>query len=191
MRSFLAAAFLCSAAIVIGAEIPRQAPEYVINVPGGGQDLLSKYKGKVVILEFLLTTCPHCQQSATTLSKLQREYGEKLQVLGVAINPNPDIAGFTRQYATGFPVGSNTRETALAFLQHSIMASNFYVPQVVFIDKKGVIRAQYTGTDAFLGVEHEKNIRGLLDRLVAEPGSIKAAPAKAKTPAKPAKKATS
>jgi thiol-disulfide isomerase/thioredoxin len=187
MRSYVAAAFLCSALALTAAEIPRQAPEYVINMPGGGQDLLSKHKGKVVVLEFLLTTCPHCQQSATTLSKLQRDYGQKLQVLGVAINPNPDIAGFKRQYATDFPVGTNTRETALAFLQHSIMASNFYVPQVVFIDKKGVIRAQYTGTDPFLGAEHEKNIRGMLDRLMAEPGgAVKAAPAKTKTAGKKA-----
>ena len=187
MRSFVLAAFLSSAVALVGAQIPRQAPEYVINLPGGGQELLSKHKGKVVVLEFLMTTCPHCQTSATALSKLQREYGPKIQVLGVAINEKPDIAGFTRQYATGFPVGSNTRDTALGFLQHSVMAANFYVPQMVFIDKKGVIRAQYTGTDAFLGAGQEANIRGVLDRLLAESGSgVKAAPAKVRSTAKKA-----
>ena len=87
----------------MGAEVPRQSPEYALTLPGGQQELLSKYKGKVVVLEFLFTTCPHCQKSATIFSKLQQEYGPKgFQALGVAINPNPDLAGFARQYATGF-----------------------------------------------------------------------------------------
>jgi thiol-disulfide isomerase/thioredoxin len=181
MRSFLALGLLASALSAVAAEIPRQAPEYVINLPGGQRDLLSKYKGKVVVLEFLLTTCPHCQQSAAVLSKLQREYGPKVQILGVAINPDGDIPGFIRQYATGFQVGSNTRETALAFLQQSIMSSNFYVPQMVFIDRKGIIRAQYGGADPFLGASQEANIRGLIDKLLAEPGGAKSAsPAKTK-----------
>jgi thiol-disulfide isomerase/thioredoxin len=162
----------------------------VINLPGGKQDLLSKYKGKVVILEFLLTTCPHCQQSAVSLSKIQRDYGPKVQILGVAINENPDITGFTRQYATSFPVGSNTRESALSFLQQSIMQPNFYVPQMAFIDRKGVIRAQYGGTDSFMGASQDANIRGMVDRLLAEPtGATKAAPAA--KPAAKAKKVTS
>jgi thiol-disulfide isomerase/thioredoxin len=185
MRSFLVATLLSGALAAVAAEIPRQAPEYVVNLPGGGHELLSKHKGKVVVMEFLMTTCPHCQQSAVTLSKLQREYGPKVQVLGVAINPNPDIAGFTRQFATGFTVGSNTRETALGFLQHSVMATNFYVPQMVFIDKKGVIRAQYGGTDLFLGAAQETNIRGLIDKLLAEPGGAKPAAGKPKTTARP------
>ncbi|HYP08962.1 MAG TPA: TlpA disulfide reductase family protein [Bryobacteraceae bacterium] len=184
MRRFLATAVFLSSAFGLGAAIiPRQAPEYVINVPGRGQELLSKHKGKVVVLEFLMTTCPHCQDSAKVLSKLQREFGSKMQVLGVAINPNPDVAGFTRQYATDFLVGSNTRETAMGFLQHSIMAPNFYVPQMVFIDKKGVIRAQYGGTDNFLNAAQEMNIRNMINRLLAEPGGA-VAPAKSKPAAK-------
>lgn len=191
MRSLVAVGLLCSALVVSAAQIPRQAPEYVINLPGGGQDLLSKYKGKVVVLEFLLTTCQHCQKSAISLSKLQQEFGSKVQILGVAINEEtPDIAGFKQQFATGFQVGRNTRETAMAFLQESVMARNFYVPQMVFIDKKGVIRAQYGGADPFLGANQEANIRGMITKLLAEPGGAKPAATPAKSKAS-AKKATS
>jgi thiol-disulfide isomerase/thioredoxin len=194
IRTFVAASALLCATVVSGtaAQIPRPAPEYVINMPGGGQELLSKHKGKVIVMEFLMTTCPHCQKSAEILSKLQREYGQKIQILGVAINPNPDVAGFTRQYATGFPVGTNTRETALGFLQISIMAGNFYVPQMAFIDKKGQIRAQYGGNDVFLGAAQEANMRAMIDRLLAEPGGAKGGATKvAPTKAKPAGKAAS
>src|SRR3954465_10906642 len=125
MRLWIAGLLLSGMALM-GAEVPRQSPEYALMLPGGQQDLLSKYKGKVVVMEFLFTTCPHCQKSATVLSRLQKEYGPKgLQVLGVAINPTPDIAGFTRQYATGFPVGMGTRDSAYSYLQQSIMSQNF------------------------------------------------------------------
>jgi cytochrome oxidase Cu insertion factor (SCO1/SenC/PrrC family) len=85
MRWFVAAGLLLSGFALAGAEIPRQAPEYAFTLPGGKQDLLSNYKGKVIALEFLFTTCPHCQTSARTLSKLQGEFGAKgFQALGVA-----------------------------------------------------------------------------------------------------------
>jgi hypothetical protein len=87
-------------------------------------------------------------------------------------------------------VGIGTRESAMAFLQHSYMAPNFYVPQLVFVDKKGVIRAQYNGTDPFLGANSEANMRGMIEKLMAEPGGKGAAPAKAPAKAKAAKKAS-
>jgi peroxiredoxin len=190
MRGILiAAGLLLSGTALVAAEVPRQSPEFAFTVPGGKQELLSKYKGKIVVMEFLFTTCPHCQQSAAALSKLQNEYGAKgLQVLGVAINTDHDVPGFKRMYATGFPVGFATRDQAFSYLQQSIMSANFYVPQVVFIDRKGVIRAQYGGTDPFLGAQQESNMRGMIERLLAEyagksavkPVSKKPAPAKSK-----------
>ena len=82
-----------------------------------------------------------------------------------------------------FPVGAGTRDSAFQYLQHSIMAPNFYVPQMVFIDRKGVIRGQYGGNDAFLGDQQEANIRAMVDKLLAEPAGAKPAPKH-----KPAKK---
>jgi cytochrome oxidase Cu insertion factor (SCO1/SenC/PrrC family) len=193
MRGIIAAAaFLTSGLSLIAADVPRQSPEFAFTVPGGQHELLSKYKGKVVVLEFLFTTCPHCQQSATTLSKLQNEYGPRgLQVLGVAINPDPDIPGFKRMYATAFPVGAATRDQAFVYLQQSIMSPNFYVPQVVFIDRKGVIRAQYGGTDAFLGAQQETNMRGMIEQLLAESGGKPASAKPATSKSKAAKKKVS
>ena len=54
-----------------------------------------------------------------------------------------------------------------AFAQWSPMMRTF-VPYIFFIDKKGMIRAQYMGSDtAFFGSERT-NIREMLDKLVAE-----------------------
>lgn len=41
---------------VLAAPVPRKSPEFAISMPGGGQRLLSQYRGKVVALAFLSTT---------------------------------------------------------------------------------------------------------------------------------------
>jgi len=169
MRSLLAIS-LIAAFTLIGAQIPRQSPELAIMLPNGQQELLTKYKGKVVVLEFLLTTCPHCQNSSKLLSKLKTELGAKgFQPLGAAINPEGDVSDFVKRFGVNFPVGKVSRDTAYAYLQHSIMSPTFYVPQVVFIDRNGVIRAQYGGSDPFLSTNEEANIRAMLEKLLAEP----------------------
>src|SRR5579883_899578 len=67
--------------------LPRKADEFAFQTVDGKQHLLSSYRGKVVIMEFLFTTCPHCQHEAQLLSKFQTAYGSKgLQVLGCAYN---------------------------------------------------------------------------------------------------------
>jgi thiol-disulfide isomerase/thioredoxin len=133
------------------APVPRPAQEFKIHEPSGRETLLSAQKGKVVVIQFLFTWCPHCQASAQWLSKMQTELGPKgLQVYGVAFNDevltkdvaanNKTTAAFS-QYAS-FPVGLvTTKEPVLRFLGLSVV-EGYGVPQLVVIDKKGVIRAQ-------------------------------------------------
>jgi peroxiredoxin len=133
-----------STSAIFAATVPRQSPEFVINHPGGKQSLLSNYKGKVVLLQFIFTTCPHCQQTAQLLSKLNKELGPKgFQPLGVAINPMAVmlVNDFIRDYRVNFPVGASEHASALHYLQIG-GAERWVVPQVVLIDKKGVIRMQ-------------------------------------------------
>jgi thiol-disulfide isomerase/thioredoxin len=65
------------AAIAQGADIPRPAPEFAVRMTDGSDMLLSKQRGKVVCLMFILTTCPHCQKLVGTMSKLQPEYAAR------------------------------------------------------------------------------------------------------------------
>ena len=122
----------------------RKAPELAINFPGTSPKLLSQYRGHVVALEFIETTCPHCQAASKVMSKLQNEYGSRgLQVLDVAINPNADLAvgNFAKDFQTTFPVGWVTQDQGLAFMGFN-MADRFVVPQLVLIDRQGIIHYQ-------------------------------------------------
>src|SRR5450759_3766780 len=59
------------------AQLPRPSPDFAINLGQGKQVRISQYKGKTVVVAFILTTCPHCQKAIGVLSKVQREYGAR------------------------------------------------------------------------------------------------------------------
>jgi len=169
---FISFAFLAAVAAMIsfGMDVPRPAPPLVVKTPVGGTIDLASYKGKVVALEFLITTCPHCQNCSRILQKMQVEYGPKgFQALGVATNDmaNMLVPDYVRSLGLSFPVGFAGREVAHEFLQHPMMLI-MYMPQLVFIDRAGVIRAHYPGGDKFFQDE-EKNVRAQIESLLKEP----------------------
>src|ERR1700721_2949033 len=73
LPALMALATSIFAAPGFGAQIPRKAPEFVFEWPGGQQQLLSSYKGKTIVLAFMYTTCPHCQKTAQLLTQIQKE----------------------------------------------------------------------------------------------------------------------
>ncbi|MBM3794258.1 MAG: TlpA family protein disulfide reductase [Acidobacteria bacterium] len=181
-----AALGLAAALTIPAADIPRPTPDMQFKMPSGGVIDLAQYRGKVVVLEFLITTCPHCQKCSQILQKAQDEYGSKgFQALGVATNEMAHmlVPDYVKNFNLRFPIGFAPREQAHEFLQHPMMLI-MYVPQLVFIDRKGVIRSQHAGGSDFFK-EEEKNIRARVEELLKEPAAA-TSKAPAKAPAKPA-----
>jgi thiol-disulfide isomerase/thioredoxin len=161
---------LLTALAAYAQEVPRPAGEFAIKMPNGQITLLSHYAGKVVVLAFISTTCPHCQHTTQVLSAIQNEYASRgVQFLAAAYNPDAAqlVPNFIRDFHPTFPVGSADRDSVLEYQQASL-AKPVYVPELLFIDRNRVIRAQHNGGDDFFK-EQEKNIREMLDTLLKEP----------------------
>ena len=144
MRRILALILFAALALAI-PPLPRKSPEFTIVEPGGKQTLLTSYRGKVVLVGFFATWCQHCQNTAKAFANLQQAFGaEGLRTVGIAINPEADdakVREFSHLYATNFPMGLSKPDSALSYLGISVMERWVY-PQVVLIDRKGMIRAQ-------------------------------------------------
>ena len=159
------------AAVSLAGTLPRQAPSnFVIHLTNGQQVSASQFPGKAMAVIFILTYCPHCQKAVSTLAKAQTEYGLRgFQVLASAIEDHAAAAvpDFLKRFHPPFPVGYNDRAAALDFLQHP-MAARLIMPQLVFIDPSGMIRAQYAGDDPFfLDDQQETNVRTKVEELLA------------------------
>ncbi|HLH45116.1 MAG TPA: TlpA disulfide reductase family protein [Bryobacteraceae bacterium] len=190
LAAFAAFVALSASALAVGP-VPRPAKDFDFVDANGKHYSLSSYKGKVVVIQFLLTTCPHCQaMSSQVLAKMQNELGPRgFQVLGVAYNANDNgqpasaVREYASKYAPNFPVGyvsaddAQNRQSVLFFLGDSVM-DRMAFPQVAVIDRKGTIRAQSEpqGTAA---LQQESSLRQLVESLLNESAtsSAKKAPA--------------
>ena len=72
-------------------------------------------------------------------------------------------------------MGWTSRAAAMAYLQRSILDTRpLYVPHMVFLDRRGIIRADYPGESDFMK-DPATNIRAELEKLLKAPAT---APAK-------------
>ena len=159
------------------AKVPRPAMDLVVARTGGERIRLSQYGGRILIFELLMTTCPHCQRCAHTVQQVLNDYKSRgVEALGAAINDEArfDLMRFEMTAGSKFPMGIANREQAYAFLQADLNAGPVYFPQLVLIDRKGVIRGQYAGVDPFFEKE-EENLRKMLDMLLKEPAAAQGA----------------
>ena len=174
----IVAALLSLSALALAGTAPpviKASPDFTLAEPSGKQITLSSQHGKVVVLTFMFTTCPHCQAEAQMLTRMLKDMGPRgLSVLGVAFNDNAAvlIPGFVQQFSIGFPVGAADRQTVLNYLGVSEMV-RWVVPQVVVIDKKGNIRAQ-SPAQGDPNLQTESYMRDLLDTLLKEPAGTAA-----------------
>ncbi len=146
--TLFAIAALACAALPGNFESLRKAPELSFTIPGEGQKTLGEYQGKVVALEFIFTTCPHCQAASKVMGKLQQDYGSRgLQVIDVAVNPNADllVENFVKDFQVAFPVGWTTSAKMTTFM--GFPPERYVVPQLVLIDRKGYIHYQTPATE--------------------------------------------
>jgi peroxiredoxin len=167
----LASGLAASAISAPSAPWPRKSPEFTINEPGGKTTMLSSFKGKVVAIEFLFLGSERCLRVAMTMNRLYKELGPRgFQPIGVAFGPKADAANtylVAQSSRLSYPFGytsANNVDTYLARGKDEVLN----IPQVVVIDRAGMIRAQSGGRPGDPKLENEDSLRTLLDGLLKE-----------------------
>jgi hypothetical protein len=90
------------------------------------------------------------------------------EVVEAAVNEDGNVPEFIKTYNPPFPVGKAGSTKALEYLQWPA-GQRPLVPFMVFIDRAGTIRAQFTGVDStFFGESQETNIREQAEKLLSE-----------------------
>jgi thiol-disulfide isomerase/thioredoxin len=144
---------------------------------------VESFRGKVVALVFISTTCPHCQNLTQELGPLSKEYAVRgVQFLECAFNDGAQLAvpGFIQEFQPPFPVGYSSPEAVYVYWQRSILDTTPpWVPHMVFVDRNGVIQADIAGDSPFMS-NPLVNIRAELDKLLGVEGAGKKATAASK-----------
>ncbi len=175
MRAALAILLSLSAFGQSGA-VPRKSAPFSILRPGQAALPLESFRGKVVLLALISTTCPHCQELTRELGPLSKEYAARgVQFLECAFNDEAQagVPGFIEQFQPPFPVGYSNRAAVDTYLQRTVIDTTpLWVPHLVFLDRGGVIRADIAGDSPFMS-NPLANIRAELDKLLGVAGAGK------------------
>ena len=156
--SFLAASAL------FAADASRRAPGFSLPDVKTEQHDLADYRGKVVILEFIQTTCPHCNTFADVLEQVQQKYGDRVAIISVVNPPDdqPKVRPFIAAHKITYPVVFDCGQVAYSYLR----APSFDIPHVYLIDASGGIREDFGYTPATRDIFEGKGIFSHLDALL-------------------------
>jgi peroxiredoxin len=103
------------------------------------------YRGKVLVVEFMQTTCPHCEEFSKVLEKVKAKYGERVVILSIT-NP-PDNQSTVGQYIhankTTVPILYDCGQVAQSYLKATPQKPTISIPHVFLIDQQGMIRNDF------------------------------------------------
>jgi thiol-disulfide isomerase/thioredoxin len=101
---------------------------------------LSRYRGKVVMLNFWGPWCPPCRAEVPDLKTLQAAYRDKLVVIGAAVFSSYDsVERFYKDFSINYPVFYGSFDLMDKYGQ----VSSF--PTTILINRKGAIAGRVIG----------------------------------------------
>ena len=153
---------VCSSAAAASASAVRPAPICSFSVGGQSVDL-SRYRGKVVYLDFWASWCIPCMASFPFMQRLHQDLsGRGLVVLAVDMDASPaDGRAFLARHPVGFDVATGSNADCARRFGVAAMPSTY------IIDRSGTIRAVHTG---FRGGEAQ-DLRRQVEQLLSERAS--------------------
>jgi peroxiredoxin len=145
------ALFLLAAALVPAQTLSgRRAPSF--NLPDASfkrYDLLD-YRGKWLLVDFMITNCPHCKALSATLEKVKQRYGAKVSVLKIVVTPpetQASVAQYIREQKVTSPIVFDMGQVAASYFNATPQRPSFDTPHLFVIDPNGQIVKDWGHSD--------------------------------------------
>jgi len=136
-----------------------QGADFSLTTVSGENYSLNSSRGKVVLINFMATSCPICRSEMTELREVWDAYGEKVVMVSISVDPFSDTDDALRSYASNF--GANwiwARDVVGATADYGVSGT----PTTFIIDQEGQVRYRHIGyTDASVLL---RDIDGLVNR---------------------------
>ena len=168
---------LASVALLFGSgELSgRRAPGFSLPDLHLMQRDLQDYRGKIVVIDIIQPTCPHCQALAGILAKVQSKYGDKVAVLSI-VNP-PDnqtsVGRFAAEHDITTPLLFDCGQVSVSYLKATPQNPKINVPHLFLIDGQGMIRNDFGYEFNTRNIFEGDGLDLEIDRLLAGPAKSK------------------
>ena len=146
MHRFLLACTIVLAPLWASGELSnRRAPGFSLPDSSIRQHDLADYRGKVIVLEIMLTTCPHCAKFAPVLEEVQKKYAGRVQVLSITNPPDTTttVGKFIREQGISYPLLFDCGQAAGSYMLATPQKPSFDIPHIFLIDQNGFIKNDF------------------------------------------------
>lgn len=125
------------------AESRPAALDFALSNLDGKRVKLSDYRGKIVVLNFWATWCTACLAEIPDLIDLQRKMGDRVVVVGVALDGVPDEDGDSEGEEAKSQKPETSSKSVRAKVERAVRARG--INYTVLLDPKGSVGGQYNG----------------------------------------------
>lgn len=131
---------------------------FAVPAVNGGKIDLADYAGKPVMFMLFTETCPFCRKAGPALERLHKAYGDRLAVLGLCIQDEPQAAtNFAADLGITFPMGYGAREV---FRQYRAQG----VPFIFLLDSGHEVASVWPG----YAPEFDGKMKAAIDKALAK-----------------------
>jgi len=168
-RVFCATMFGGALLFASGELSNRRAPGFALPDLGYNHTYdLQDYRGKVVVIDIMSTTCPHCMLMSTTLEQVKSKYGDKVQVLSVVLPPDTadTVQKYIKTHNVTVPILYDMGQMTISYFNAKPGQSQVNVPHIFLIDKQGMIRNDFQYDDKAKAVFEGPGLFAEIDKLL-------------------------
>ena len=152
-----------------------KSPDFTISEPSGKSTRISSFRGKVVVMEFFFLQSNHCTRVAKMLNQLRQEMAPRgFEAVGVVFDPPnaPEshgelVAPAVNFFKLTYPVGYSSKADVDTYLRRQ-PREVLNIPQIIVIDRAGMIRAMSGPAGGDPRLEDESSLRSLIEGLLKE-----------------------
>ncbi|MBV8340197.1 MAG: TlpA family protein disulfide reductase [Candidatus Eremiobacteraeota bacterium] len=121
------------------AQIGKAAPAFSYTALDGKRQTSAQFRGRPVFVNFFATWCPPCKLELPNIVKDYPAYRGRVIFLGLDQEESPELVRpFLKQYEIQYQIGIDEGQVGA---DYGVAA----IPQSVFIDRHGVVRAIWRG----------------------------------------------
>ena len=119
-----------------------QGADFSLTTVSGENYSLSSSVGKVVIINFMATSCPYCRSEMPELKKVWDAYDGKIVMISISVDPFSDSDDALRSFASSY--GANwlwARDVVGVTAYYQVTGT----PTTVIIDQRGNVQYRHVG----------------------------------------------
>jgi thiol-disulfide isomerase/thioredoxin len=147
-----------AAASTHGATVLTLPEAIALPDSNGRMHHLAEYRGHPLVLNFWATWCEPCRREIPLLTALHRQYGSDVQIVGVAVDFQPEVLRYAQAKGITYPLLMGEKDGLAAV---NALGMDTVFPFTVFADAQGDIVA------AKVGELHGDEARMILEKITA------------------------